>query len=130
MFKIGMALIFAVIAALVTVIAGLLGTPRLLTVFLRALLAFVVVWGVSWLVLFILEAKGVVGFDRNLELLSDADENPTDEELAAHAAEAEAEDAEKVSQPDDGEESAEEEPAGFQPLSTDNLKHMDTTDAS
>ena len=130
MFKIGMALLFAVIAALVTVIAGLLGTPRLLTVFLRALLAFVVVWGVSWLVLFILEAKGVVGIDRNLELLSDADENPTDEELAAHAAEAEAEDAEKVSQPDDGEESAEEEPAGFQPLSTDNLKHMDTTDAS
>ncbi|MCI6084789.1 hypothetical protein [Selenomonas sp.] len=127
MFKIGMALIFAVIAALVVIIAGVLGSPRLVTVFLRSFLAFVVTWAVVWFVLFLLEAKGVIGFDKNLELIEPEDGEPTDEELAAHAAEAEG----GEQTPEDTAEAAEdmeaEGDAGFQPLSTDNLKHMDTS---
>ena len=126
MFKIGMALVFAVIAALVVIIAGVLGSPRLLTVFLRAFLAFVVTWAAVWLVLFLLEAKGVVGFDKNLELLEGEDAEPTDEELKALADEAESGEDVDAAEPG-AEDEAEETEGEFQPLSTDNLKHMDTT---
>lgn len=130
MFKIGMALIFAVIAALVVIIAGVLGSPRLVTVFLRSFLAFVVTWAVVWFVLFLLEAKGVIGFDKNLELIEPEDGEPTDEELAAHAAEAEGGEQADAAAVESEEDMAADDNAGFQPLSTDNLKHMDTSETT
>ena len=130
MFKIGMALIFAVIAALVVIIAGVLGSPRLVTVFLRSFLAFVVTWAVVWFVLFLLEAKGVIRFDKNLELIEPEDSEPTDEELAAHAAEAEGGEQADAAAVESEEDMAADDNAGFQPLSTDNLKHMDTSETT
>ena len=63
-----MSLVLAVIAALVVFLAALVSGARISTVFLRSLVGFFLAGAVSWLVLFLLEAKGIVGFDRNLEL--------------------------------------------------------------
>ena len=63
-----MSLVLAVIAALVVFLAALVVGARIGTVFLRSLIGFFLAGAVSWLVLFLMEAKGVVGFDRNLEL--------------------------------------------------------------
>ena len=120
MFKIGMALLFAVIAALVAIIAGLVSGARIPTVFLRAFLAFLVSWGCVWLVLFVLECKGIAGFDKHVDFPEETE--PTDAELASLAAEAEAE--EKATPEDPA--AASDGKSDFQPLSTDGLKHMDT----
>ena len=134
MFKIGTALVSAVIAALVAIIAGLVSGARIPTVFLRAFFTFLAACGVVWFALFVLEKKNVVAFDRDFLL---QDEAPTDEEMEALAAEAEAggEEGEAAETPpsseapedaDGAEGAGEEETPAFQPLSTDGLKHMDT----
>ena len=58
MFKLGMALIFSVIAALIVFITGMLGDARVTTALLRSLVAFLCAGLFTYLVVFILEAKG------------------------------------------------------------------------
>ncbi|WP_416196355.1 hypothetical protein [Selenomonas sp.] len=129
MFKVGMSLVLAVIAALVVFLAALVSGARISTVFLRSLVGFFLAGAVSWLVLFLLEAKGVVGFDRNLELpgeqeaevpiggeerigTSEEDDGVSDEGVAAQP---EAEDAGGPA----------EETAQFEPLAADDLTHVE-----
>lgn len=120
-----MSLVLAVIAALVVFLAALVVGARIGTVFLRSLIGFFLAGAVSWLVLFLMEAKGVVGFDRNLELpgeqeaevpiggeerigTSEEDDGVSDEGVAAQS---EAEDAEETAQ--------------FEPLAADDLTHVE-----
>lgn len=64
MFKLGMALVFAVIAALVVFLTGLLGDARMMTALLRSLIAFFCAGAFTYFVAFILEAKGWAAFDK------------------------------------------------------------------
>ena len=56
MFKVGMALAFSVIAALVVFLTGLFTDARIGTAFLRSIIAFVCAGAFTYLVTFILEA--------------------------------------------------------------------------
>ena len=67
MFKLGMALVFAVIAALVIFLTGLIGGVRLSTVCLRSLVGFICAGAFTYLTVFILEAKGWAAFDKTAE---------------------------------------------------------------
>lgn len=123
MFKLGMSLVFAFISAMVIALAGLVSDVRLMTVLLRSLIGFLVAGAVVWLVAFVLEAKELVGFDRNLELL----ENPEEEEPKSpeeYEAEDEASAAEAANQSAEM-QTSDEENADFQPLTSNNLKHME-----
>lgn len=123
MFKLGMSLVFAFISAMVIALAGLVSDVRLMTVLLRSLIGFLVAGAVVWLVAFVLEAKELVGFDRNLELL----ENPEEEEPKSpeeYEAEDEASAAEAAKQSAEM-QTSDEENADFQPLTSNNLKHME-----
>ena len=59
-----MSLVFAVIAALVIMLAGLLSDARLVTVLLRCVAGFLVAGVCVWLTAMILEHQNIVGFDR------------------------------------------------------------------
>jgi len=123
LFKLGMSLVFAFISAMVIALAGLVSDVRLMTVLLRSLIGFLVAGAVVWLVAFVLEAKELVGFDRNLELL----ENPEEEEPKSpeeYEAEDEASAAEAANQSAEM-QTSDEENADFQPLTSNNLKHME-----
>ncbi|WP_072022704.1 hypothetical protein [Selenomonas sp. ND2010] len=123
MFKLGMSLVFAFISAMVIALAGLVSDVRLMTVLLRSLIGFLVAGAVVWLVAFVLEAKELVGFDRNLEL----PENPEEEEPKSpeeYEAEDEASAAEAANQSAEM-QTSDEENADFQPLTSNNLKHME-----
>ena len=123
MFKLGMSLIFAFISAMVIALAGLVSDVRLMTVLLRSLVGFLVAGAGVWLVAFVLEAKELVGFDKNLELM----ENMEEEEPKSpeeYEAEDEAAAAEEASQPEEM-QTSDEENADFQPLTSNNLKHME-----
>jgi hypothetical protein len=118
-----MSLVFAFISAMVIALAGLVSDVRLMTVLLRSLIGFLVAGAVVWLVAFVLEAKELVGFDRNLELL----ENPEEEEPKSpeeYEAEDEASAAEAANQSAEM-QTSDEENADFQPLTSNNLKHME-----
>ncbi|MCR5439966.1 MAG: hypothetical protein K6F01_11115 [Selenomonas sp.] len=123
MFKLGMSLVFAFISAMVIALAGLVSDVRLMTVLLRSLVGFLVAGAVVWLVAFVLEAKELVGFDKNLELMEnpEGEEPKSPEEYEAEdeaaAAEAEAPSAEM--------QTSDEDNADFQPLTSNNLKHME-----
>lgn len=123
LFKIGTSLVLAVIAALVVFLAALIGGARIGTVFLRTFVAFLTAGVLAWLVLFLLEAKGIAAFDREL--------TPPEGEDAAEAppadGEAEAPEAPGESQGKEAAESAEApaEQASFQPLAADGLKHVE-----
>ena len=64
LFKLGMALVFAVIAALVVFLTGLFHDARVATALLRSLIAFLCAGIFTYLVTFILEAKGWAAFDK------------------------------------------------------------------
>ncbi len=118
-----MSLVFAFISAMVIALAGLVSDVRLMTVLLRSLVGFLVAGAVVWLVAFVLEAKELVGFDKNLELMEnpEGEEPKSPEEYEAEdeaaAAEAEAPSAEM--------QTSDEDNADFQPLTSNNLKHME-----
>ena len=59
-----MSLVFAFIAAMVIVLAGLLSDVRLLTVLLRSLVGFLITGAIVWLAAVILEHQNIVGFDK------------------------------------------------------------------
>ena len=156
MFKIGMALTFAVIGAMIVLLAGIFGGARISTAFLRMFCALLVTCAGVWIFLFILEARGVVDIDKKLRIIQDEEEAEvaeeaelTDEEFAVMAAEAQAEidaeaaaaaaeearaegDAEagEAAEGDEPEaqEPADEEAGGFEPLAADDLQHMDTAE--
>ena len=118
-----MSLVFAFISAMVIALAGLVSDVRLMTLLLRSLVGFLVAGAVVWLVAFVLEAKELVGFDKNLELMEnpEGEEPKSPEEYEAEdeaaAAEAEAPSAEM--------QTSDEDNADFQPLTSNNLKHME-----
>jgi hypothetical protein len=117
MFKLGMALVFAVIAALVVFLTGLFGDARLSTATLRSLVGFLCAGAFTYLVTFILEAKGWAAFDKMPEqrmsdmqsVLYNADDIDFDTDGAADGA------------PQDF-----AEPVTFKPLAEEELVHMRT----
>lgn len=119
MFKLGMALIFSVIAALIVFITGMLGDARVTTALLRSLVAFLCAGLFTYLVVFILEAKGWAAFDKeSAERMQDMQAQLYDpDEIDFDAVE-------------NGEKAAEEfaAPTNFQPLSEDSFVHMRTPD--
>ena len=124
MFKLEMSLVFAFIAAMVIVLAGLLSDVRLLTLLLRSLVGFLITGAIVWLTAVILEHQNIVGFDKNLELINQegAEDPKSPEEYEDEdAASGQAADDEAVNP---GKEETSEAGGGFTPLSQDNLKHM------
>lgn len=119
MFKLGMALVFSVIAALVVFLAGIIADARIMTALLRSLIAFFCAGLFTYLVVFILEAKGWAAFDKG-----HADQG---QDMQVQLYDADDIDFDVVEQ---GEKAAEEfaEPANFQPLSEDSFIHMRTPD--
>ncbi len=117
LFKLGMSLVFAFIAAMVIALAGLISDVRLMTILVRSLLGFLVTCAGVWVVSFLLEAKNLVGFDKNLDLIGEEEPNPKSpeeldaEDLAAQAADSK-EDSEPVQDP------------SFTLLTKDNLKQV------
>lgn len=120
LFKLGMALVFAVIAALVVFLTGLFGDARVSTACLRSLVGFICAGAFTYLVTFILEAKGWAAFDKmpkermadmqnivydadHIDFDADAPDDHTPEEFAA--------------------------PTAFQPLAEEELVHMRTPEA-
>ena len=155
MFKIGMALTFAVIGAMIVLLAGIFGGARISTAFIRMFCTLLVTCAGVWIFLFILEARGVVDIDKKLRIIEDEEEAEvaeeaelTDEEFAVMAAEAEAgikaeaaavmaeearaEGGAEAGEAAEGEEPEAQEPAdeegGFEPLAADDLQHMDTAE--
>ena len=120
MFKLGMALIFSVIAALIVFITGMFGDARVTTAFERSLLAFLCAGLFTYLVVFILEAKGWAAFDKEpVARMQDMQAQLYDpDEIDFDAVE-------------NGEKAAEEfaAPTNFQPLSEDSFVHMRTPDS-
>ena len=115
MFKVGMALVFSVIAALVVFLTGMIGDARVTTAFLRSFIAFLCAGLFTYLVTFILEAKGWAAFDKEpLEQIQDMQAQHYDaDDIDFDAVEA-------------GSKAAEEfaAPTKFQPLSEDAFVHM------
>ena len=115
MFKIGMALVAGAIAALAVGLAGLATEARFSTIFFRGLAGFIVAGLVSYLAAVILELKGWVGFDENIEL------PPETETRAEENGEQEAEQEGEIP-PEAGTEAGGEQ---FTPFSADNLKRVE-----
>lgn len=120
MFKIGMALVFSVIAALIVFIAGMFGDARVTTALLRSLVAFLCAGAFTYLVTFILEAKGWAAFDK--------DPAARMQDMQAQLYDPDEIDFDAVEK---GERGAAEfaAPTNFQPLSEDSFVHMRTPDS-
>ena len=114
-----MALAFSVIAALVVFLTGLFTDARIGTAFLRSISAFVCAGAFTYLVTFILEAKGWTAYDKM------PDERMEDMKKIVYDADDIDFDAE-----DDGAEDAIAfaEPKDFRPLSAETLTHMTSPD--
>ena len=112
-----MALLFSVIAALIVFLTGLLSDARLMTALVRSSIAFVCAGVFTYLVTFILEAKGWAAFDKTAaqrmsdmqSVLYNADDIDFDSVGAADGA------------PQDF-----AEPMAFKPLVEEELVHMKT----
>ena len=117
MFKLGMALVFAVISALIVFLTGMIGDARVTTALLRSLIAFFCAGVFTYLVTFILEAKGWAAFDK--------DPATRMQDMMAQHYDADDIDFDAVEK---GEASAEEfaAPTNFQPLEEDSFVHMKT----
>ncbi len=127
MVKMDAALIFAVIAALVVALAGLLKDVRFIVIAMRCVVGFLVAGAVAYIVILLLEAKSIMLFD--LDTMEE-------EGSAGSGAAAPAEESRK------GKEADHEEPAGeagmeqgkeaegtFQPMDASSLKHMQTPES-
>lgn len=117
MFKIGMALLFAVISALAIALAGLASEARISTILLRGLAGFLVAGVFSYMTAVILEAKGWADFDADTALSQDGETDSEDYEGQDDESESSEEDAADL--PDV--EAAEE----FAPFSADNFEHIE-----
>ena len=94
LFKLGMSLGMAVLAVLVVSFAGILSEARITTILLRDVLGFLVTGTVVYLVMFLLEAKDIALFDKELEF-------PQAEVQPSEAGEQDAENAEAAETEDD-----------------------------
>ena len=111
MFKIGVALVFATIAALAIAFAGLMSDARISTILLRGLAGFLAAGVFSYITAVFLELKGWTGFDANLDLPMEED---NEEELTGDE---EQEEMEEAAQAEEEEE--------FTPFSAENLKRVE-----
>ncbi|MCR5175930.1 MAG: hypothetical protein K6C05_03675 [Anaerovibrio sp.] len=120
MFKLGVALVFAVIAALTAMVAGLLSDARLWIVLGRAFCSFIV----SGVVVYI----GMVLFDKlgYASAIHEIEESieEIDKEEAAEAKQQESQANEAGDTPAEDGESVEDE--NFTPLQADSLRHVET----
>jgi hypothetical protein len=134
--KFQISLLIAILAALAICIAGVLRDIRGTTVLLRMVIGAFASGLFVYLVTFILEAKGWVLFDKSLDKALDEAVEAGQEEKA-EAAEtdtsasgtvqpdaAQGDDAQDAQPEDGGEE------GGFQPLASENLRHVDTEKSS
>ena len=122
MFKLGMSLGMAVLAVLVVSFAGLLSEARMTTILLRDVLGFVVAGTVVYLVMFLLEAKDIALFDKELEFPQEAAEPPETGE-----GDAEDEPAEAAETEDDASETeASGTGAEFTPLTEKDFGRVET----
>ncbi len=121
MVKLYAAAVFAFIAAMVIVITGLSSEARFVTVFFRSIVGFISAGLIVYILLRILSAKDIMDFD---EFIAAKDEEALAEVdgTAASAAEEAAGDGQPMA--DEGDTIAAEEPAQFEPLSTENLTRM------
>ena len=120
MFKLGMTLVFSVIAALVVFLTGMIADARVTTALLRSLIAFLCAGIFTYLVVFILEAKGWAVFDKMPEERM--------QDMQAQRYDADDIDFDAV----ESDTKASEEFAAsssFRPLSEDSLVHMRTPPA-
>lgn len=111
MFKLGLSLSVAVIATFAVVLAGILNEVRVGTILLRGLLGFLTTGALVYLFAYLIESKGLAG----KEGVGDFQKKDEEEAMSALPPE----DDETGGQE---EESAEE--SGFQPLSEQNLEHV------
>ena len=120
MFKVGMALVFSVIAALVVFLTGMIGDARATTALLRSFIAFLCAGLFTYLVVFILEAKGWTAFDK------DPPERMQDMQTQFYDA-----DDIDFDAVENGTKASEEfaESSNFEPLSEDSFVHMRTPPA-
>ena len=129
MFKWKASLIFAVIAALVVALAGLMKDVRFLTIALRSVVGFLAAGAVACLVIFLLETKGIVSFEAMEEFPSeDANNHAGADGEGENASAEEAAGADDEQGEAEGQEEPQEnpeEPGGFQPLDAQTLKHME-----
>ena len=122
MFKLGMSLGMAVLAVLVVSFAGLLSEARITTILLRDVLGFVVAGTVVYLVMFLLEAKDIALFDKELEFPQETAESPETGE-----GDAEDEPAEAAETEDDASEAeASGTGAEFTPLTEKDFGRVET----
>lgn len=122
MFKLGMSLGMAVLAVLVVSFAGLLSEARMTTILLRDVLGFVVAGTVVYLVMFLLEAKDIALFDKELEFPQETAEPPETGE-----GDAEDEPAEAAETEDDASETeASGTGAEFTPLTEKDFGRVET----
>ncbi len=122
MFKLGMSLGMAVLAVLVVSFAGLLSEARMTTILLRDVLGFVVAGTVVYLVMFLLEAKDIALFDKELEFPQETAESPETGE-----GDAEDEPAEAAETEDDASETeASGTGAEFTPLTEKDFGRVET----
>ena len=124
MFKLGMALVFSGIAALVIMIVGLISDARFITIALRCLVGFLATGVVVYLVAFLLETKEIVGFDRNLELEEVLAEEENLHKDASDEDEENAEMEESQVEASDMDQMSQEE--GFQPFDEGNFRHVES----
>ena len=113
---------FAFIAAMVIMLAGLLSDARMMTILLRCIAGFFVAGICVWLAAMLLEHQNIVGFDKNLEL---PDQEENDAPKSPEELEAEDEAAAKQQAAETTAEKETQEDTGFTPLSQENLKHME-----
>ena len=112
----------AVLAVLVVSFAGLLSEARMTTILLRDVLGFVVAGTVVYLVMFLLEAKDIALFDKELEFPQETAESPETGE-----GDAEDEPAEAAETEDDASETeASGTGAEFTPLTEKDFGHVET----
>ena len=121
MAKLYAAAVFAFIAAMVIVITGLSSEARFITVFFRSIVGFVSAGFLVYILLRILAARDILDFDdfiaaKDEEALAQVDG------VAPSAADEAAEEGQTAA--DKGEAMAAEEPAQFEPLSTEDLTRM------
>lgn len=121
MAKLYAAAVFAFIAAVVIVVTGLSSEARFITVVFRSFVGFVSAGLIVYIVLRILAARDIIDFDDFLEA---KDEEALAELEEEEPAESEAGDQQPVA--DEAETGAAEEPAQFEPLSTEDLTRMKT----
>lgn len=114
-FKFKSSILFAIISCLIVMIAGLLRDVRFITIAWRSLLAFVVAGGITYLIVFILEFKGIINFDmiEAEEEIAEIQEELKEETENDNIEEKNAENLDTKS-----------EESGFKPLNADNLQRI------